>query len=101
MFRCYRLPQKYIYLIELQTSSYASRGNFKDGLRYGKYGPVGSDKKTHEEKVHTSKQYYHYKGDKANVTLIYFSVVPIIMLILYVMNLYKGSKTFKSDTVLK
>ena len=101
MYRCNRLPYQCIWLHKSSFSSYASKGNFKDGLRHGKYGPVGSDKKTFEEKVHSSKQYHHYKGDRTIVTFIYFSVVPIMISILYAMNLYKGSKSFKSDTVLK
>ena len=80
--------------------SYASRGNFKDGVRYGKYGPVGSDKKTEEERIHTSKHFLDYKRRKMLVTLIYWSVAPVVFGVMIILDWFKGTKAYKSDSVL-
>lgn len=88
-------------LINHRCLSYASRGSFKDGVRYGKYGPVGSDKKVEFEKVHTAKQFLNYKRDRLKVTFIYFSVVPVILGAVMLLNWYKSTKAFKADTILK
>lgn len=89
--------QRWVYC---QHLSYASRGNFKDGVRYGKYGPVGSDKKTEEEKVHSSKHFLNFKRRRVLVTMIYWSVCPIIFGSVILLNWYRGTKTFKSDSIL-
>ena len=81
--------------------SYASRGNFKDGVRYGKFGPVGSDKKTEEERNHSSRHFLKFKRNRMLVTLIYWSVCPVVFGSVMLLNWYKGTKAFKSDSVLK
>ena len=93
-----RIPR--LRWINCHHLSYASRGNFKDGVRYGKYGPVGSDKKTEEEKVHSSKHFLNFKRQRLVVTTIYWSVLPIIMIFVLLLNWYKETKAFKSDSVL-
>ena len=87
-------------LFNCQYLSYASRGNFKDGVRYGKYGPVGSDKKTEEEKIHSAQHFVKFKRNKMLTTLIYWSVCPIVFGSVMLLNWYKGTKAYKSDSVL-
>lgn len=87
-------------LLNCQNLSYASRGNFKDGVRYGKYGPVGSDKKTQDERNHSAKQFLKYKREKMLTTLIYWSICPVIFGTILFVNWYRGGKVFKSDSVL-
>ena len=81
-------------------SSLASKGNFKDGVRYGKYGPVGSDKKTQEERVHTEKQFHQHRQDRYKVNMVYGTVVPVICGVMVFTNWYRASKGFKGDSVL-
>ena len=75
-------------------------GNFKDGIRYGKYGPVGSDKKKDFEIKHSAKRYNRWKSDKLIIFAIYSMVFPACCVFLKLRNDSKEAAPPATDSIL-
>lgn len=71
-------------------------GNFKDGVRMGKFGPVGSDKRSMNEIKHNAKQYKKVTRDRFISKQIHMLAPLVGFGIMLIVQLSRDKKPFRS-----